>query len=540
MVVTMTPGTTQTQGKFYITTPIYYVNDRPHIGHVYTTTVADIVARYHRLRGDDVFFLTGVDEHAAKVSDAAKERGLTAQQWADQNAAVFRETFQRLGFTNNDFVRTSEDRHKTKVQEYVAALLKSGDVYVGDYEGWYDAGQEEYVTDSNAEKYLFKSPINGKPLVRKKEKNYFFKLKVYREELQRFFEANKSFVQPEARRNEILNRIAEAVDVPISRTGTGGWGIPVPGDPEQTIYVWIDALFNYLTYVDTPDRRQYWQSGATHLIAKDILWFHAAIWPALLLALRKCPGYEWVELPRQVYSHSFWISEGQKMSKSLGNFIDLERIDKYGQTFGLDALRYFLASNGPLGTTDSDFAEAKFIEVYNTDLANTFGNCSSRVINMVGRYFGGKAPERGPHVEASGEYGHVAERAVNRWAEAFDRLQLADAAAAALDLVRSVDSYIEKTAPFKLAKDPAKLPEVGTILWQCAEAIRIASVLLWPIVPTKVEELWRRIGCSAYAGSLKDNGRGKLAEWAKWGQLQPGTPLVQGDPLFPRYQPAKT
>jgi len=554
-----------TPNKFYITTPIYYVNDRPHIGHVYTTTVADIVARYHRLAGDDTFFLTGVDEHAAKVSDAAKERGLTPQQWADQNAEVFKTTFARLGILNNDFVRTSEDRHKTKVQEYVAALLKSGDVYVGDYEGWYDAGQEEYVTDSNAEKYQFKSPINGKPLVRKKEKNYFFKLKAYREQVRDAIERGEFQVHPEARKNEIVNRLAEAVDVPISRTGTGGWGIPVPGDPEQTIYVWIDALFNYLTYVDTPERRPYWQSGATHLIAKDILWFHSAIWPAMLIALKKCPGYEWVSLPKQVYSHSFWISEGQKISKSLGNFVDLEKLDKYVGTFSLDALRYFLASNGPLGTTDSDFAEAKFAEVYNTDLANTLGNCFSRITNMTNRYFGGKLPEKGPHFrtpfqanelmevhsskerirEDLDESGHEdalqgpARWAISHCAKDIGELELEMAASAAIELIQSVDEFIEQTAPFKLAKDPAKLPEVGTILYTCAEAIRIAWVLLWPAIPAKVEELWRRIGCEHYAAALANGGKGQLAEWVKWGQLKPGTLIAQGDPLFPRYQPPK-
>jgi len=538
---------------FYITTPIYYVNDRPHIGHVYTTTIADVIARYHRLRGDDVFFLTGVDEHAAKVVDAAAQRGLTPQQWADQNAKVFEDTFNKLGITHNDFVRTSQDRHKIKVREYLAALLKSGDVYQGEYEGWYDAGQEEYVTDSKAEEYGFKSPINGKPLVRKREKNYFFKLSAYRQPLQQFFEENKTFVQPDARRNEILNRIAEAVDVPISRTGAGGWGIPFPGDAEQTVYVWIDALFNYLTFVDTPDRRHYWQSGATHLIAKDILWFHAAIWPALLMAMRKCDGYDWVVPPRQIYAHSFWISEGQKMSKSLGNFIDLEKIDQYVATFSLDALRYFLATNGPMGTTDSDFAEAKFIEVYNTDLANTLGNCFSRVCNMTGRYFGGNIPVKGPG--ASREIGEAFVAVENRtdslptqafvehrvadWRGSLDGLNISFGCENVRKLVSAVDTYIEQTAPFKLAKDPAKLPEVGTILYNCAEALRIASVLLWPVIPAKCEEIWRRIGCSHYAEALANKGRGDLAEWVKWGQLKPGTPLLTGDALFPRWQPPK-
>lgn len=527
---------------FYITTPIYYVNDRPHIGHVYTTTVADVVARFHRMRGADVFFLTGVDEHAAKVVDAAAQRGLTPQQWADQNAAEFRDTFVRLGITNNDFVRTTSARHKTLVEQYISALLTTGDVYAGQYEGWYDTGQEEYVPDSKAEEYGLVSPINGKPLVRKAERNYFFRLSAYREPLLRLLErddaaADGGFsVEPAARRNEIIARIREMDDVPISRSGQNDWGIPFPGDDTQTVYVWIDALFNYLTYADSDDRRRYWQSGATHLIAKDILWFHAAIWPALLLALRNCAGYEWVALPERVYAHSFWISDGQKMSKSLGNFVDLEKLDRYVQTFGLDALRWFLATKGPLGTNDSDFSDAKFTETYNTDLANALGNCSSRVAKMTSSYFGGVLPAPQPGSGQDSEHAHAVGAAVADYLARVDRLDLGGAADAALTLVRGIDGYIERTAPFKLAKDPANLPEVGTILYNCAETLRVVSVLLWPFMPTKIEQLWQRLGCGDYARALTD-GRGvEFDLWTAWGGLRPGTPIVSGDPLFPRHQ----
>ena len=520
-------------GKFYVTTPIYYVNDRPHIGHVYTTTIADVVARYRRLKGEDVFFLTGVDEHAAKVVDKAKEMGLSTQAWADRNAQAFRDTFAKLGMTNNDFVRTTEDRHKTKVQEYVSALLKSGDVYLGDYEGWYDAGQEEYVTEANAEAAQFKSVISGRPLIRKKEKNYFFRLSAYRQALQEHFAKNPHFVQPDARRNEILNRIADMVDVPVSRSGTGGWGIPMPGDDTQSIYVWIDALFNYISYMDTPERRPYWQSGAVHLIAKDILWFHAAIWPALLISLAKCPGYEWVTLPKQVYSHSFWISEGQKMSKMLGNFIDLEKIDEYVARFGLDALRYFLASNGPLGTNDSDFAEAKFIEVYNADLANKLGNCFSRISNMTKSYFDGKLP-----ASPGGVLEPAAKQAVEQYITAMDKTDLASGFGAAIGLVRAVDEYIEKTAPFKMVKDPAKKADVGAILADCVEALRIASVLLSPVLTVKTAELWKRLGLEEYSAALAA-GKGDLAAWTTWGVSNAGSPVGSGDALYPRWSPPK-
>jgi len=512
---------------FYVTTPIYYVNDKPHLGHVYTTMVADVVARYHRLRGDDTFFLTGVDEHSAKVVDKAAEMGLSTEDWAEQNAGAFKATFEKLEMTHDDFVRTSSDHHKAKVTEYVAALLKSGEVYEGEYAGWYDAGQEEYVPENKAKELDYKSEVNGKPLVKKTEKNYFFRLSNHVPALLEHFEANPGFVQPAARRNEIINRIKDAEDIPISRTGTSGWGIPVPGDPEQSIYVWIDALFNYLTYVDTPERRHYWQSGAVHLIAKDILWFHASVWPAMLMALAKIDGYGWVNLPKMVYTHSYWISEsGEKMSKSLGNFLDPEAIDRAVDTFGLDALRYFLATRGPLGTTDSAFSADLFAETYNADLANTFGNSASRVTNMIGKYFGGVLPEVGD----GGKPFAGADDAL------FDHLKLEGAAQLGLRVVREqVDGYIEATRPFTIAKEPERMGEVGTILYNCAEALRIASVLLWPFIPDACTAFWDRIGCDYAAQMAADGGRGQLNAWVKWGQLKPGTPIQKGDALFPRY-----
>jgi len=516
----------------YVTTPIYYVNDRPHIGHVYTTTVADVIARFHRLRGADVFFLTGTDEHATKVVDAAAERGLTAQQWADQNAAVFESTFKRLGMSHDDFIRTSQPRHTERVQRYFQALVDRGDVYEGDFEGWYDASQEEYVPEAKAKEWAYQSPVSGRPLVRRKEKNYFFRLSAYQDRLLDLLEKDQpELVRPEARRNEVTARIREGLnDVPISRAAEDGvrWGIPVPGDDAHTIYVWIDALWNYLSTVDTPERRRFWPA-TVHFIAKDILWFHAVIWPAVLMALNEAT-------PRQVYAHSFWISEGRKMSKSLGNFIDLEKLDGYVETFGLDALRYFLAACGPLGVTDSDFAESRFIEAYNSDLANTLGNCASRVVNMTGRYFDGRLPEPGPGPEVDEDYATTAAEAVARVESAMAELQLGDAIGAALDLVRSVDGYIERTEPFRMAKDPDKLPVVGTVLYNCAEALRIAALLLWPTAPGKMTELLDRLGATEQSKVLRETGRGDLSTWARWGGLAPGAAVSKGDPLFPRYQ----
>ena len=501
--------------KFYVTTPIYYVNDRPHIGHVYTTTLADIFARYHRLNGDDVFFLTGTDEHAAKVVDSAAQHNLTAQQWADQNAQAFQTTFAKLGITNDDFIRTSQPRHKEKVQQYVAELMKTGDVYLGEYEGWYDAGQEEYLAESKAKEYEYKSPFNGKELVRKKEKNYFFKLSRYAEPLLKLLADQPDFVQPDIRRNEISNRIREGLnDVPISRTGGGDWGIQVPGDDQHVIYVWIDALINYLSTVDTPDRIKYWPAEV-HLIAKDILWFHAVIWPAMLMALKR-------PLPRQVYAHSFWIAEGQKMSKSLGNFVDLEKIDRYIADYGLDALRYFLASNGPLGINDSDFAEAKFIEVYNANLANDLGNLVNRSLSMVQRYRGAVPAPTGSVLRPEAEKMMVAYHA------SMAQLNLTAALEHLRRYVTRANQFVEENAPWKLAKDPAQAGKLDDVLYDLVESVRLIGILITPVMPTIAGQIRVQLGDSAVAAPT-------LAA-AQWGRLASGTKLGAIAPLFPKKQ----
>jgi methionyl-tRNA synthetase len=505
--------------KFYVTTPIYYVNDRPHIGHVFTTTLADIAARYHRLCGDDVFFLTGTDEHAAKVVESAAQRGMTAQQWADQNAKEFQDTFARLGMSNDDFIRTSQPRHKEKVQQYVGELLQSGDVYLGEYEGWYDAGQEEYLPENKAKEYEYKSPFNGKPLVRKAEKNYFFRLSKYAEPLLKLLEEQPAFVQPDARRNEVINRIREGLnDVPISRTGAGDWGIPVPGDSEHIIYVWIDALINYLSTVDTPDRIKYWPADV-HLLAKDILWFHAVIWPAMLLALKR-------PLPRQVYSHGFWISEGQKMSKSLGNFIDLEKIDRYVSTYGLDALRYFLASNGPLGANDSDFAEARFIEVYNADLANVLGNLVNRTLSMINRYRQGIVPAAGTTEALDNDLRATGEQALAGYRTGLDKLDMTGGLAALWKFVKRANAYVEETTPWSLAKSPDKAARLDTVLYNLAESVRLISAAVMPVMPTIAGKMREQLGVGALSAPLPDE--------LTWGRLAAGTKIGTVAPLFPK------
>ncbi len=527
--------------RFYVTTPIYYVNDRPHIGHVFTTTLADVLARHRRLVGDEVFFLTGTDEHAAKVVEAAADAGLSTLAWADRNAETFRATFERLGLEPDDFIRTTQQRHRSRVEAYVRRLMDSGAVYAGQYEGWYDAGQEEYVPENRAREQDYKSAITGRPLVRKAERNYFFRLSAYRDALLARYEEGSFAVEPQARRNEVLARIREGlIDIPMSRSGATDWGIRVPGDGEQTIYVWIDALFNYLTCVDTDERRAFWPPDVQY-VGKDILWFHAVIWPALLLALRDA-GLDWVELPRRVYVHSFWTSEGQKMSKSLGNAIGLEQLDEIVSTFGLDALRWFLVTRGPVSTNDSDFARARFLEVYNSELANAIGNCASRVLNMTRRWFDGRCPASGPQVEGAAELRAALEEGRVGYARAVEALDLPEAALAGLRIVRAIDLFIDRSRPFELAKREDGLPAVGTILANCAEALRQASLLLWPTLPERMAELWRALGCERYATALAGRGRGRLAAWldeplAPGTELGVSTPSGATAPLFPRLRP---
>jgi len=518
------------RSAFYITTPIYYVNDRPHIGHCYTTLLADVLARFMRAAGRDVFFLTGTDEHAEKVVAAASERGLTPQEWADRNAQEFRDAFATLGFSHDDFIRTTEQRHEQVVIASLEKLQASGDVYLGDYVGWWDPSQEEYVTETTAREHEYKSPVSGRDLIKRTERNYFFRLSAYADRLQAHIEANPGFISPAARKNEVLGRVKQGLlDVPISRavdpaTPASQWGILMPGDPEHRVYVWIDALLNYLSAVETPDRRKYWPAEY-HLVGKDILWFHAVIWPCMLMALGE-------DLPGCIYAHSYWIREGRKMSKSLGNFLDMPTLDAYRDAFGTDAVRWFLTTNGPLGATDADFAHAKFIEVYNADLANCLGNALNRVTNMIGRYFDGKCPDPGGRTEYAGhDWPAIAAGAVENAGAKAAAMDLHGALDEGVSIARRVDGYIHATEPFKLAKDESKREDVAAILYHCAEALRIAGLLLWPAMPAKIEELWRRLECRIQPGG------DDFATAAQWGGLKPGATVEKGDPLFPRADP---
>ncbi len=518
------PGAPDQSRTFYITTPIYYVNDRPHIGHVYTTLIADVGARLARLAGRDVFFLTGTDEHAEKVVTSAAAKGVKPIEWADRNAAAFQEAFRYFAISNDDFIRTTQARHIEKVEAYIRRLLASGAIYQGDYEGWWDESQEEYLTETTAREANYKSPVSKKPLVRRREKNYFFKLSAYQDHLLAHIEAHPEFLQPDARRNEVVGRIRQGLqDVPISRAAEPGstpWGILMPDDPQHRIYVWIDALFNYLSTIDTPERRRYWPANI-HALGKDILWFHAVIWPCMLMALGE-------SLPRVIYAHSWWIREGQKMSKSLGNFLDFPTLRGYADAFSLDALRWFLLTQGPLGATDADFAHARFVETYNADLANGVGNAASRVSNMIDKYFGGACPDpRGVTNHAGHDWPTLSGAAVDRALGAIDSFDIEGALEAGLGLVRRVDAYINATEPFKVAKDESRRDELAVILYHCAEALRIAGLILQPAMPTKMADMLARFGAP-------DISTARLDRDGKWGGLRPGVTVRKGEALFPR------
>ncbi|MCB9845099.1 MAG: methionine--tRNA ligase [Phycisphaeraceae bacterium] len=582
---------------YYVTTPIYYVNDRPHIGHCYTTLLADVAARFARMvRGPDalrdVFFLTGTDEHAEKVVESARKNGVSPQEWADRNAAEYRRAFALMNFSHDDFVRTTEDRHKLRAAAYIRRLMDKGDIELGDYEGWYDASQEEYVTETTAKEHDYKSPVTGRPLERRTEQNYFFRLDRYEPWLRAEIESDRVRILPEARKNEILGRIRQGLNkVPVSRRirpGDEDWGIRMPGDDAHRVYVWIEALCNYLSVVDNKaeidttttegDRRKFWPA-TLHLMAKDIVWFHAVIWPAMLHALGEEP-------PRCVYAHSYWIREGRKMSKSLGNFIDIDLIEAYStmtltserdlaakdgreaRPMGIDPLRWYLATRGPLGETDADFSHAGFFEVYNAELANGIGNCVSRVGNMIEKYFGGVVPKvdwtlavayatsllssflgsplpgqtAAPTADVSLESDAAVELGRALWC--LERVRLADASRCAIELVTDIDLFINQTRPFSVAKEQSMRATLASILISCAEALRIASLLLYPACPASMAQLWRDWNCDHLSDPADPNSPfvaplEQLAQWAGPHGLKPGQRIRKGLPLFMRADAAE-
>jgi methionyl-tRNA synthetase len=509
----------------YITTPIYYVNDDPHIGHIYTTLSADALARFSRLTGNSTHLLTGTDEHALKVVDAAKMRGIDTADWAKSKAAVFADAFKQYGIMPDDFIRTTETRHIQQVQKRMKELLVSGDIYLGEYEGWYDKGQEEYISDMRAHANNYLSSINNKPLIRRQEPCFYFKLSTYADEIQRLIESDTLKIRPAARKQEILARLRDGIhDIPCSRPRVENWGVAMPGHEDQTVYVWIDALLNYLTAVDTDEKRTCWPPKI-QLVGKDILWFHAVIWPAMLLALQKTTGNEWLTLPEIIRAHGFWIRDGEKMSKSMGNFISLPVLNSYSEIYGRDAIRFFLLMAGPNELSDADFSESRLHDSYTALLANTLGNCCSRVITMISKYCDAKVPAH--KIESGFPIAQVTE-AVQIACTSASESGFPALITEALKIVRLTDSFIHKSQPFQLAKDPTKYLQVSAILYDSLEALRLASVLLYPIMPAHMETFWHAF---SYENNVSTS-----EKIFNWGQLSTGSSVHALKPLFPRVE----
>ncbi len=503
--------------KFYVTTPIYYVNDVPHLGHAYTTIAADVLARYKRLKGYEVFFLTGTDEHGQKIEKSAKAKGMTPKELADSVVVNFKRLWERFDISYDHFIRTTDDYHEKVVQEIFQRLYDKGDIYLGEYEGWYCTPCESFWSKSQLveEKHC---PDCGRPVERLREKSYFFRLSAYQDKLLQFYEENPDFVLPEFRMNEVKAFVKQGLeDISISRT-TFRWGVPVPFDDEHVIYVWFDALFNYISGVgygtDDEKFKKFWPADV-HIIGKDILRFHAIYWPAFLMAA----GFE---LPKRVFAHGWWTVEGRKMSKSLRNVVDPNRlIDMYGA----DAVRYFLLREVPFGL-DGDFSHKALIHRINGDLANDLGNLLYRVLTMTIKYAGGKVPA--PTENRDTELEELAKRVLERVDEYLNRQAFNRALEAIWELIRAANKYVDVKAPWTLNKEDKK-EELGNVLYNLLEPLRLVGVMLYPFMPSKMGEMLAQLGC----------GSEPKEEDLNWGRMQVGAEVAKGKPLFPKVEEEK-
>ena len=510
------------QDTFYLTTPIFYINDVPHLGHAYTTVAADFIARWHRLKGRPVHFLTGTDEHGEKVARAAEERGLAPKDWADQVVPRWREVWEALDVSNDDFIRTTEKRHEVPVQHFVQALYDRGEIYLGAYEGLYCVGCEEFKQPD--ELIDGKCPLHGTEPEIVKEDNYFFRLSKYADRLIELYESTPEFVLPDARRNEVLGKVKQGLeDLSISRVSFE-WGIPIPWDTKHVIYVWIDALQNYITaagYGSDEQRFEEVWPADVHFIGKDILWFHSVIWPAMLMALD-------LPLPKTVFAHGFLQIGGEKMSKTKLTGISPHDLVA---TFGSDGYRYYFLREISFGQ-DGNFSWESMVERYNFDLANDLGNLVSRVSSMIGRYLDGVLPDP----PSEDELADVDRRLIEAQKASFDDMTTAvddlaphDALKAAWRFVRAGNAYVEEVAPWKLAKEEGSDRRLEVVLYHLADALRLMAVMVFPAIPRAATELWSRLGLD---GSPADKGFSDMA----WAGLPGGAKVTTGEPLFPRIE----